>query len=153
MAARGIDIPNLDYVINFHFPGSPKLFVHRVGRCARAGRSGTAFTLFSNEDAAHLLDLQVFLDRPIEMSDNQTIGIIPNDLLEDEHMDVKRIMDDMNIVRVPSSELFHFVFVSLHLIFLYLCIFFCLNSQLEWCFPNQSKCIQEVSIIETCGLH
>lgn len=31
IAARGIDIPSLDYVVNVHFPGKPKLFVHRVG--------------------------------------------------------------------------------------------------------------------------
>lgn len=100
IAARGIDIPNLDYVINFHFPGSPKLFVHRVGRCARAGRTGTAFTLFSNEDAAHLLDLQMFLDRSFDLTDNNTYGIIPSDLLEDEYMDVKNSMNDINIVSI-----------------------------------------------------
>ena len=38
LAARGIDVPLLDNVINFHFPQAPKLFVHRCGRAARQGK-------------------------------------------------------------------------------------------------------------------
>ncbi|XP_039071409.1 putative DEAD-box ATP-dependent RNA helicase 29 isoform X2 [Hibiscus syriacus] len=65
VAARGIDIPLLDNVINWDFPPKPKIFVHRVGRAARAGRTGTAFSFLTSEDMPYLLDLHLFLSRPI----------------------------------------------------------------------------------------
>jgi len=61
IAARGIDIPMLDNVINYHFPAKSKLFIHRVGRVARAGRKGTAYSFVSMEEVAYLIDLQLFL--------------------------------------------------------------------------------------------
>ncbi|XP_021902445.1 putative DEAD-box ATP-dependent RNA helicase 29 [Carica papaya] len=65
VAARGIDIPLLDNVINWDFPPKPKIFVHRVGRAARAGRTGTAFSFVTSEDMPYLLDLHLFLSKPI----------------------------------------------------------------------------------------
>ncbi|KAF8103185.1 hypothetical protein N665_0188s0136 [Sinapis alba] len=65
IAARGIDIPLLDNVINWDFPPRPKIFVHRVGRAARAGRSGSAISFVTPEDMPYLLDLHLFLSKPI----------------------------------------------------------------------------------------
>ncbi|RVE42440.1 hypothetical protein evm_012916 [Chilo suppressalis] len=61
VAARGLDLPALDTVINYHFPTKPKLFVHRVGRVARAGRAGRAWSLLAPADVPHLLDTTLFL--------------------------------------------------------------------------------------------
>ncbi|KND05008.1 uncharacterized protein SPPG_00689 [Spizellomyces punctatus DAOM BR117] len=65
VAARGIDVPLLDNVINYDFPASNKVFVHRVGRAARAGRTGKAFSLVSTDEVPYLLDLQLFTGRPL----------------------------------------------------------------------------------------
>ncbi|RHY33364.1 hypothetical protein DYB32_001693 [Aphanomyces invadans] len=52
VVARGIDLPDVDWIIQFDPPQDPNFFVHRVGRTARAGRSGSALTFLSpNEDA------------------------------------------------------------------------------------------------------
>lgn len=63
VAARGIDIPILANVINYDFPPQPKIFVHRVGRTARAGQKGWSYSILQSTDAPYLLDLQLFLDR------------------------------------------------------------------------------------------
>ncbi|XP_037827243.1 LOW QUALITY PROTEIN: ATP-dependent RNA helicase DDX54-like [Lucilia sericata] len=104
VAARGIDIPSLDFVVNLHFPGKPKLFVHRVGRCARAGRTGTAYSIFSTDDTAHMLDLHLFLNREFNINDSTVIGTVPQDLLEEEHLSVTEIKKNTNISGVLRTS-------------------------------------------------
>lgn len=72
VAARGIDIPVLANVINYDFPAQPKIFVHRVGRTARAGQRGWSYSLVRDTDAPYLLDLQLFLGKRLVVGQETT---------------------------------------------------------------------------------
>ncbi|ABN68395.2 ATP dependent RNA helicase [Scheffersomyces stipitis CBS 6054] len=65
VAARGIDIPVLANVVNYTLPGSSKIFIHRVGRTARAGNKGWAYSIVNEKELPYLLDLELFLGKKI----------------------------------------------------------------------------------------
>ncbi|CAM6101614.1 unnamed protein product [Calypogeia fissa] len=91
VAARGIDIPLIDNVINYDFPPKPKLFVHRVGRAARAGRSGTAFSFVAGDEMPFVLDLHLFLSRPCKPAPTEEeIGADREKVLENMEKAVAR---------------------------------------------------------------
>jgi len=66
IAARGLDIPDLDVVINYDIPHVKHDFIHRVGRTGRAGREGLAITLVSPDEIEQLNDLHKVLGTKIE---------------------------------------------------------------------------------------
>ncbi|XP_074061906.1 ATP-dependent RNA helicase DDX54 isoform X1 [Macrotis lagotis] len=94
VAARGLDIPLLDNVINYNFPAKSKLFLHRVGRVARAGRSGTAYSLVAPDEVPYVFDLHLFLGRPLTLavpnekpsdaSLDGVLGRVPRSVVDDE---------------------------------------------------------------------
>ena len=51
LAARGIDIKGLSWILNFYLPKTPIYYLHRCGRTARAGSSGMVFNFVTNHDA------------------------------------------------------------------------------------------------------
>lgn len=57
VAARGLDIPDVELVINYTFPLTAEDYVHRIGRTGRGGRDGAAITFFTDEDKAHAGEL------------------------------------------------------------------------------------------------
>jgi ATP-dependent RNA helicase DDX54/DBP10 len=72
VAARGLDVPMCDHVIHYHFPSTPKLFVHRSGRVARAGRIGFCFALVEPDELPYMVDLHLFLGRKLTTSEGVT---------------------------------------------------------------------------------
>jgi ATP-dependent RNA helicase DDX54/DBP10 len=105
VAARGIDIPVLENVVNYDFPHGSRVFVHRVGRTARAGRQGWAWSFVTHTELPYLLDLQLFLARPLtstapDYSDqpytqNLVLGTFDREKI-DEDMEYLKSIDDVN---------------------------------------------------------
>lgn len=96
VAARGIDIPLLDNVINYDFPPKPKLFVHRVGRAARAGRTGTSYSFVTSEEMPYVLDLHLYLSK----------GIRPAPLEEAIVADREKVMADLEAASKRGETIF-----------------------------------------------
>ena len=66
VSARGIDIPDVEYVINYDLPETPEHYVHRVGRTGRGTRKGQAISFCSEEEKDQLLNIENQLGKPIQ---------------------------------------------------------------------------------------
>ncbi len=67
IAARGIDIENISHVINFELPNEPESYVHRIGRTARAGTEGTAYSFCAADERNYLRDIERLIRQKIEV--------------------------------------------------------------------------------------
>ncbi|MCH2215135.1 MAG: DEAD/DEAH box helicase [Flavobacteriales bacterium] len=67
IAARGIDIDKLKYVINYDVPNESETYVHRIGRCGRAGEEGLSISLCEPEENAYVLDIEKLIGQKIEV--------------------------------------------------------------------------------------
>jgi len=65
VAARGIDIKNLDTVINFDIPNIPETYVHRIGRTGRAGENGNSISFCSAEEKRYIASIQKVMQKAI----------------------------------------------------------------------------------------
>ncbi|MCB0565378.1 MAG: DEAD/DEAH box helicase [Phaeodactylibacter sp.] len=69
VTARGIDIPDIEIVINYDLPEDPENYVHRVGRTGRAKKKGNAYSFCAEEERETLSEIQGFLDKEIKVLD------------------------------------------------------------------------------------
>jgi ATP-dependent RNA helicase RhlE len=70
IAARGIDVDELQYVINYEIPNVPETYVHRIGRTGRAGAEGTALSFCDAQEKAYLKDIEKLINQNIPVIDD-----------------------------------------------------------------------------------
>lgn len=75
VAARGLDIPEVSLVINYDIPRDPDDYIHRVGRTARAGRSGEAVTLVGQRDVELVLAIEARVGRDMEAWEEEGVNL------------------------------------------------------------------------------
>jgi ATP-dependent RNA helicase RhlE len=77
VAARGIDINELDAVINFDLPNIPETYVHRIGRTARAGKSGTAYSFCSADEKTYVAAIQQLIQLQLNVIEEHPYPLDP----------------------------------------------------------------------------
>ena len=70
IAARGIDIDKLSYVLNYDIPNEEETYVHRIGRCGRAGEQGVSISICEPEENAYAKDIEKLIKQKIEAVQN-----------------------------------------------------------------------------------
>ncbi len=77
VAARGIDIDNLDAVINFDIPNISETYVHRIGRTGRAGNSGSSYSFCSADEKTYIAGIQQLINTVIPVEENHPFVLDP----------------------------------------------------------------------------
>ncbi|MGL1885435.1 MAG: DEAD/DEAH box helicase [Reichenbachiella sp.] len=95
ISARGIDIPNVDFVVNYDLPDEPESYVHRVGRTGRANNRGYATSFCSTEEKPLLAEIEQYITKSIkELEIERDAYKDTVDLSNEANHDWKRLMND-----------------------------------------------------------
>ena len=78
IAARGIDVDDLEYVINYEIPNISETYVHRIGRTGRAGANGTAISFCDAEEKTYLKDIEKLITKKLQVVDDHPFPLIDN---------------------------------------------------------------------------
>lgn len=78
IAARGIDVDDLEYVINYDMSNVAETYVHRIGRTGRAGAKGTAISFCDAEEKAYLRDIEKLIAKKIPVIENHPFPLMDN---------------------------------------------------------------------------
>jgi ATP-dependent RNA helicase RhlE len=77
VASRGIDIENLDAVINFDLPNIPETYIHRIGRTGRAGNTGISYSFCAADEKSYVTSIQKLIQKSIKIVEDQPFPLDP----------------------------------------------------------------------------
>jgi ATP-dependent RNA helicase RhlE len=89
--ARGIDISDIDHVVNYDVPENPEDYVHRIGRTARAGASGFALTLLGPDEISQFREIEYMLGTLLPIYDLPGFDYRPGRIVPFENRPVKKV--------------------------------------------------------------
>ncbi|MCU7930472.1 MAG: ATP-dependent RNA helicase DbpA [Candidatus Thiodiazotropha sp. (ex Codakia rugifera)] len=75
VAARGLDIKDLEAVINYQLPRDPEIYIHRIGRTGRAGSKGLSLSLFIASEANRVNAIETYLDRKVDLEQPRSLAL------------------------------------------------------------------------------
>lgn len=112
VAARGIDVGNVEAVFNYDIPQDDEYYVHRIGRTGRAGREGRAFSFVSGKEVYKLKEIQRYCKTKIYAQKVPSLNDVANTKMENILDDVERVIEqeDLDMMinaieeRVNNSE-------------------------------------------------
>ena len=93
LAARGLDVEHITHVINYDLPEDPEVYIHRIGRTARAGRRGIAWSFVTPEQGQLLTEIEKLTGTLIEKMDYPDFqpGPLPSDVREEREKNAQRM--------------------------------------------------------------
>ena len=93
LVARGLDVDGITHVVNYDLPDDPEIYIHRIGRTARAGRNGIAWAFVTPDQGGLLTDIEKLANThvaPLEYPDFEP-GSIPSDIRDERARDRNRV--------------------------------------------------------------
>jgi ATP-dependent RNA helicase RhlE len=86
VSARGIDIPNVDFVVNYDLPEEPENYVHRIGRTGRGVQKGQAYSFFAPEELPLLAEIEKYVGSPLPRVDLDKNAVEETKMVSDGEM-------------------------------------------------------------------
>lgn len=93
IAARGIDVDELAFVINYEMPNIPETYVHRIGRTGRAGAKGTAYSFCDAEEKEYLRDIEKLINKKIPVNDEHDYPLLDHNPIKKPKQQPRRNTD------------------------------------------------------------